>query len=105
LDDDTVRHFVLTLTRNGTGLDYSLQQDDNAAITGTDATPTGFTFNEVSFSARSSAAMDLRLDNIEVEYAAAAPVPEPAGAAIFALAAGGLGLGRRPRHRHRGRAR
>jgi hypothetical protein len=96
LANDTVRHFVLTLTRSGTGLAYSLQQDGNAAITGTDATPTGFTFNEVSFSARSSAAMDLRMDNIEVEYTAA--VPEPAAAAIFALATTALGLRRRSSH-------
>jgi hypothetical protein len=70
----------------------SLIQDGGPAISNTDASPPGFTFNEVAFGVRSNAAMDLRIDNVSVEHV----IPEPAGLAAIGLAATGL-LGRRKR--------
>src|SRR4051812_7531520 len=40
--DANKHHFELTLTRSGSGMIVSLQQDSNAAISGTDATPPSF---------------------------------------------------------------
>ena len=92
LDDATKRHFELTLKRVGTGLLISLQQDSNPTISGTDANPIGFTFNEIAFGPRSNAAMDLRLDNVQVEHV----VPEPTSLALLALGGSAL-LARRRR--------
>jgi hypothetical protein len=92
LDDVLSHHFELTLTRSGTGMVVSLIQDGGPAISNTDASPPGFTFNEVAFGVRSNAAMDLRIDNVSVEHV----IPEPAGLAAIGLAATGL-LGRRKR--------
>lgn len=95
LGDTTKRHFELSLTRSGTSLLISLQEDNHAAITGTDATPTGFIFDEVAIGLRSSASIDTRWDNIEVEYVAS--VPEPTTTALTILAGSGLALRRRRR--------
>jgi hypothetical protein len=88
LVDTNKHHFELTLTRSGSNLLVSLQQDSNPTISGTDTSPISgnFTFNEVAIGVRSSAAMDTRWDNIEVDYVPGAPVPEPAGLAATALA-------------------
>jgi hypothetical protein len=86
--DALSHHFVLTLTRSGTSMLVSLQKDNNGAITGTDATPVGFVFDEVAIGVRSSAAMDTRWDNIEVEYVPF--VPEPASCALASFLAVGL---------------
>jgi hypothetical protein len=85
MSDALKHHFELSLTRVGTGLLVSLQKDANGAISGTDATPTGFVFDEVALGLRSNASMDIRVDNIQVEYV---QVPEPAG--ILMLGAGSL---------------
>lgn len=92
LDDTLSHHFEMTLERVGTGLRVTLKQDDNPAISNIDATPTGFTFEEVAFGVRSNAVMDLRIDNIQLEHA----IPEPSSLALAGLAAGGL-LARRKR--------
>ena len=92
LDDTLSHHFELSLTRSGTGMLVSLIQDGGPAISNTDATPPGFTFNEVAFGVRSNAAMDLRIDNVSVEHV----VPEPAGLAVIGLGAVGM-LARRKR--------
>ena len=94
MSDANYHHFVLSLTRSGTGIAISLQKDSNAAITGTDASPTGFTFDEVALGVRSNAAMDLRFDNVQLAYTAAAP--EPASLGLLACGAGLL-LRRRSR--------
>jgi hypothetical protein len=94
LVDGLGHHFELTLTRSGSGLLVSLQKDSNAAISGTDATPVGFTFDEIALGVRSNAAMDLRFDNIQVEHVV--PVPEPTSLALAAIAGAGL-LARRKR--------
>jgi hypothetical protein len=86
-------HFELSIMRSGTGMLVSLQKDGNPAISGTDASPPGFVYDEVALSVRSSAAMDMRFDNIQVEYI---PVPEPAAMSLLAIATGALML-RRPR--------
>jgi hypothetical protein len=96
LDDATSRHFVLTLTRSGTGMVVSLQQDSNGVISATDAAPPGFTYNEIAFGPRSNAAMDLRIDNIELEHVLA--VPEPSALALLGVG-GLLGLRRGRRQR------
>jgi hypothetical protein len=83
--DALKHHFELSLTRVGTGLLVSLQKDANGAISNTDATPTGFVFDEVALGLRSNASMDIRVDNIQVEYL---QVPEPAG--VFLFGAGSL---------------
>jgi hypothetical protein len=92
--DALAHHMVMTLTRNGTSLNVSLKFDNQTAITGTDATPVGFTFNEVMLMTSSAAALDLRFDNVNVQYVAA--VPEPASSGLLVLA-GGFGLRRRRR--------
>jgi len=89
---DLKNHFELTLLRSGASLLVTLQKDSNAAITGTDTTPTGFIFDEVALGVRSSAAMDMRFDNIQVEYTAG--VPEPVGIATIGMIGACL-LGRR----------
>ncbi len=86
---DLKAHFELTLERSGTSMIVTLQRDSNAAITGTDASPPSFTFNEVALGLRSNAAMDIRVDNIQVEYV---PIPEPGGMALALLAACGLAV-------------
>ena len=69
----------------------TLQQDSNAAISGTDATPPGsFIFDEVALGVRSNAAMDMRFDNIQVEY-----IPEPASLGMLLIGACGLAMRRR----------
>jgi hypothetical protein len=88
LADGSSHHFELSLTRSGTSLLISLQEDAHAAISGTDATPTGFVFDEVALGVRSNASMDTRWDNIQVEYVAA--VPEPTAVGVLGLA--GMGL-------------
>ena len=93
--DALKHHFELTLMRSGTSMMVTLQKDANAAISGTDATPVGFVFDEVALGLRSNAAMDMRFDNIQVEYI----VPEPASLGMVLLGACGLGLRRRRRSR------
>jgi hypothetical protein len=88
LTDANKHHFELTLTRSGTSMLVSLQEDSNAAISGTDSTPPSFTYDEVALGLRSNAAMDMRFDNIQVEYIAA--VPEPASIALGIIGAGAL---------------
>jgi hypothetical protein len=83
--DALSHHFVLTLERSGTGMLVTLQRDNNGAITGTDATPPGFVYDEIALGVRSNAAMDMRFDNIQLEQVVA-PVPEPASAAVLAVA-------------------
>ena len=90
--DALKRHFELTLQRSGTGMLVTLQQDANPAISAVDATPTGFTFNEVAIGLRSNAAMDMRFDNIQVEHIA---IPEPASLGLLLIGACGLGIRRR----------
>jgi hypothetical protein len=86
LADALKHHFELTLIRSGTSMLISLQQDSNPAISGTDTTPPGsFVFDEVALGVRSNAAMDMRFDNIQVEY-----IPEPASLCLLAIAAGAL---------------
>ena len=92
LDDTLSHHFEMTLRREGSGLRVTLQQDSNPAISNVDATPTGFTFQEIAFGVRSNAAMDIRVDNIEISH----DVPEPTALAALGLAAGGL-IARRKR--------
>jgi hypothetical protein len=65
----------------------TLRKDANAAISGTDATPPSFVYDEVALGVRSSAATDMRWDNIQVEYQ---PVPEPATFGICLIAIGAL---------------
>jgi hypothetical protein len=88
LADFLSHHFEMTLTRNGTGLLVSLQKDSNTPISNTDATPTTFIFDEVALGLRSNAAMDVRFDNIAVEYTPA--VPEPASVGLVSLVATSL---------------
>jgi hypothetical protein len=97
LVDNAKHHFELSLTRSATGLLISLQQDGNAAISGTDATPVpgNFTFTEAMLSTRSNAATDYRFDNIQVEYVPF--VPEPASIAAIGMIATGLIARRRSR--------
>jgi len=97
LVDAAKHHFELTLTRSGTGLFITLQQDGNPLISGTDATPVpgNFTFNEAMLSTRSNAATDYRFDNIQVEYVPF--VPEPTSSAAVGLVATGLLARRRNR--------
>jgi hypothetical protein len=94
LVDNLSHHFELTLTRSGSGMLVSLKQDSNTAISNTDATPVGFTFDEIALGLRSNAAMDTRWDNIQLEYIPA--VPEPASLTLAAIAGVGL-LARRKR--------
>jgi hypothetical protein len=89
--DSLSHHFELILERSGTSMLVSLQKDSNAAITGTDATPVGFVFDEVALGVRSSAATDMRFDNIEVEYI----VPEPASLGMLMFGAAALAVQRR----------
>ncbi|HSU54405.1 MAG TPA: PEP-CTERM sorting domain-containing protein [Candidatus Dormibacteraeota bacterium] len=93
LKDALKHHFELSLTRSGTSMLISLQEDGNAAISGTDASPVGFVFDEIALGVRSSAAMDMRFDNIQLEYNTL--VPEPGTFGLFALGAGGLLIWRR----------
>jgi hypothetical protein len=89
--DANKHHFVMTLTRSGSNMMVSLQQDSNAALTGTEKAVvnlSAFTFNEVMLTARSNALTDYRFDNIEVDYTPA--VPEPTGLAALATAAAGM---------------
>jgi hypothetical protein len=96
ITDNAKHHFELTLTRSGTGLAITLQEDGNPLISGTDATPVGgFTFNEAMLTARSNAATDYRFDNIQVEYLPF--VPEPSSIAAISLVATGLLAKRRNR--------
>jgi len=81
LIDGVGHHFELTLTRSGANMLVSLQKDSNGVITGTDTAPPGFTFDEIALGVRSNAAMDLRIDNIQLEHV----VPEPASATLLAL--------------------
>lgn len=82
---DTLKHhFALSITRSGTSMLVSLQKDSNPAISGTDASPPGFVYDEVALGLRSNAAMDMRFDNIQVEYL---PVPEPATVGLLLIAA------------------
>jgi hypothetical protein len=94
MSDALSHHFELTLTRSGTGMLVSLQKDANTAISGTDATPTGFVYDEVALGVRSNAAMDMRFDNIQVEFVPG--VPEPGTLALASLMAG---FGLLPRRR------
>jgi hypothetical protein len=80
----------------------SLQRDANAAISATDATPTGFVFDEVAVGLRSNASMDMRFDNIrfdniEVEYIPG--VPESGSAALLVLGAAAAMFRRSRGHR------
>jgi hypothetical protein len=97
LADALKHHFVLTLTRSGTSIQASLQEDSNAAISGTDASPAnvGFTFDEVAIGVRSSASMDTRWDNFEVDYVPG--LPEPGSLAL--LGVGAMAMLRRSRRR------
>ena len=94
--DGLGHHYVLTLTRSGTGLQVSLQKDGNAAISGTDATPTGFVFDEAVIGVRSNSAMDTRWDNMQVEYIPG--VPEPASFSLLGIGAVAAMLRRTHRH-------
>jgi hypothetical protein len=94
LSDALSHHFELSLTRSGTSLLVSLQKDGNAAITGTDATPVGFVFDEVALGLRSGATYDVRFDNIQVEYVL---IPEPASLGLAGLGAMALAARRRGR--------
>lgn len=90
---DTLKHhFELSITRSGTSMLVSLQKDSNPAISGTDASPPGFVYDEVALGLRSNAAMDMRFDNIEVEYI---PVPEPTSLCLLTIAVVASMLGRR----------
>ena len=94
LVDTNKHHFVMTLTRSGTSMLVSLQQDSNAAISGTDASPPGgFTYNEIAFGVRSNAAMDLRIDNVQLDYIP--NVPEPGAFALIGLVTGAGAIRRR----------
>jgi hypothetical protein len=96
LVDNNKHHFEMTITRNGTGFNLSLQEDANTLLTGTDASPgvVGFNFNSVMFTARSNALTDYRFDNIGVDYIAA---PEPAAFTLLALGAAAGSLRRKRR--------
>jgi hypothetical protein len=83
LADGVGHHFELTLLRFGSSMIVTLQKDANAAISGTDASPPAFVYDEVALGVRSSAATDMRFDNIQVEYQ---PVPEPATFGICLIA-------------------
>jgi len=85
-------HFELSITRSGTGMLVSLQKDSNPAISGTDASPPGFVYDEVALGLRSNATMDMRFDSIQVEYV---PVPEPTTLYLLAIALGAATFGRR----------
>jgi hypothetical protein len=87
LVDALKHHFELTITRSGTGMFVTLQQDSNPMISGTDASPPGFIYDEVALGVRSNAAMDMRFDNIQVEYV---PVPEPVSLSLLLLGALGV---------------
>jgi hypothetical protein len=100
-NDALKHHFELSLTRSGTSMVISLQKDGNAAISGTDASPASFIFDEVALGVRSSAAMDMRFDNIQVEYTSTI-VPEPATLSLAALGAGALLISRRRQAAKRG---
>jgi len=96
LVDANKHHFEMTLTRNGTGYNLSLQEDGNAALTGADASPgvVGFNFNSVAFATRTAAITDYRFDNIGVDYIAA---PEPAAFTLLTLGAAAGSLRRKRR--------
>jgi hypothetical protein len=87
LADGVGHHFELTLQRVGASMVVTLKKDANSAISGTDATPPSFVYDEVALGVRSNAATDMRFDNIQVEYQ---PVPEPASIAICMIATGAL---------------
>jgi hypothetical protein len=89
--DALKHHFELTLQRSGTSMLVKLQKDSNPAISGTDASPVGFVFDEVALGVRSSAATDMRFDNIQVQYI----IPEPASLGLLLVGFGGLALRRR----------
>jgi hypothetical protein len=92
LDDNTTRHFELTLTRSGDSMNVSLTLDGLAALTGTHApggaVPVTTTFDEVMFGHQGTPLFDYVVDNFQVTYTAA--VPEPAGLGLLAI--GGVGL-------------
>jgi len=85
-NDTSKHHFELTIQRFGSSMIVTLQ-NNSTTISGTDASPPGFVYDEVALGVRSNAAMDLRIDNLQVEYQ---PVPEPATFGIALVSAGAL---------------
>lgn len=86
--NDTNKHtFVLTLTRTGVGVDFTLLADGVTRNTGQDTNSPYTTFNIIYFGSGGASGFDYRLDNILLQQVT---IPEPSGLFLVLLGTAGL---------------